>query len=185
MSNKRWVGAEYNSENLEYPVITVFGSEDSAYNWVSKIPEQITGIAEHPRERQIAFMEYDPSNPRPNEYVLAKILFRRGVELVKTAGEIPTHIHFWYMYDNHSFAKLKGKTLDDIIDQAKEISTEAMGRYGMLCNATLMSGDKEIDRVGICVHASPTLNEPHIEEKLDQWKIILRADSDIRRLMKC
>ena len=185
MSDKVWVGVEYSAEDLEYPVITVFGSEDSAYNWVSKSPEQIPGFPDHPRERQIALMEYDPRNPRSNECVLAKILFRRGVELVKTAGEIPTHIHFWYMYDNHTFVKLNGKTLDEIINQAKEISTEAMGRYGMLCNATLMSGDKEIDRVGICVHASPTLNEPHVEEKLDQWKIILRADSDIRRLIKC
>lgn len=88
----------------------------------------------------------------------------------------PKEVAFCYMYDNHTFKAIKGKTLKNIVDKAKEIAKA--NPYGMLCSAILSSEDGEIRRVGGVVHADKELGDT------SEWLKDIEADSDIMELLE-
>ncbi len=86
----------------------------------------------------------------------------------------PDAVKFYYMFDNHTFARLHG-TLDAMIAEAARLE-----RHGMLCSPILLCGDKEVRRAGISIH-----NAPHHDWQSDaiKWKTACEADADVMRLL--
>lgn len=62
----------------------------------------------------------------------------------------PDSISFFWMNDNHTFVRLKGKNLKEIIAHANKIRKKS--KYGVLCPPTLLRKGKDFRRVGECVH---------------------------------
>lgn len=59
---------------------------------------------------------------------------------------------FWFMRETHTFVKLEGKNVDEIKEHA--IMVAKANPCGMVCPVTILEvpGDKEIRKVGKCVH---------------------------------
>ena len=94
-------------------------------------------------------------------------------------------IKFYFMHDNHSFTKLKGDTLREILAHADEIESGEWGSHGALCPAILMHGDKEVRRVGTMVHARGSKDpKDHWEQGKAKWLKELFDDADVQRLMR-
>lgn len=87
----------------------------------------------------------------------------------------PNRISVFYMHDNHTFTPLKG-SVGEIAQRARELAISSP--YGMLCDAILLHGDKEVRRVGGCVHAAKELGSTL------KWEAALNADPDAVRLLK-
>lgn len=104
-------------------------------------------------------------------------------------GKRPDRVSFWFMYDNHTFTKLEGKTVDEILEHLNEVCCELPnpetgcpgGSYGTLCPARLLAGDKEIRSVGTCVHYRG-LNDP--KPSTEEWREAVEADEDIMRILE-
>jgi hypothetical protein len=97
---------------------------------------------------------------------------------------IADSIRFYYMHDNHTFTRLKGKTLEKILRHADEIEAGEGGSYGALCPAILMCGDKEVRRVGKMAHAKGSKDPKDEWEKgKAKWLKEVEADADVRRLL--
>lgn len=96
----------------------------------------------------------------------------------------PDEVQFWFMFDNHTFKRLRGATLDEVLAQADEV--EAASSYGMLCPATLMHGKKEVRRVGPATHSYSARNKNKKdmwEEGKAAWRAELESDTDVMRLL--
>ena len=104
-----------------------------------------------------------------------------GVRYVP-ADEKPDGIKFYYMRDNHTFARLSGKTLDEILDNADAIAAESP--CGMLCPPTLSLGGKEIRRLKAVAHAPCCSSDDSkwLAGK-NAWRKECEADSDVMRLV--
>ena len=66
----------------------------------------------------------------------------------------PNHadeVKFYYMHDNHTFSRLHGATLDEVLDNAEAMAKES--RCGMLCPPMLLAGGKEVRRLKAVAHA--------------------------------
>ena len=96
---------------------------------------------------------------------------------------VPDSLYFYYMHDDHTFTKLHGTTLDEILAHADEV--ESTSSYGMLCQVILMRGDKEVRRVGGAAHSGSS-KDP--KDKWDAgkaaWKKALEDDADVMRILK-
>lgn len=90
---------------------------------------------------------------------------------------------FYYMHDNHTFTRLYGTTVDEILKEADRV--ESSSSYGMLCPVILMRGNKEVRRVGTSVH-SGSRNDTKIKwnEGKEIWKKEVLADNDIINSLK-
>ena len=96
----------------------------------------------------------------------------------------PDEVRFYYMHDNHTFTRLKGKTLKKILTHADEVEAGEGGSYGALCPAILMCGDKEVRRVGVMAHARGSKDpKDNWEKGKAEWLKSIEADADIRKLM--
>lgn len=89
-------------------------------------------------------------------------------------------LSFWWMFDNHTFSKLDG-TLDMIPSLASEC--EDMDHWGMLCPVIVLSGEKELRRVGPCVHGRGSKSQSSFLEGVKEWKTAILADEDVFRLI--
>lgn len=94
---------------------------------------------------------------------------------------IATRVSCWSMYDAHLFKKVVATTVDGVIDEWRRICQhekhEYYGAPDMLCPVIVMEGEKELRRVGVCVHGlSDTKN-------LAEWREQCLADADIVRLL--
>ncbi len=90
----------------------------------------------------------------------------------------------YYMHDNHCFTKLKGTTLDEILAHADEIKDGEWGSYGALCPVHLLSGNREVRRVGDMVHAGSSKDSKgKWEEGKAKWRKQVEADPDVMRLL--
>lgn len=100
----------------------------------------------------------------------------------KPDEDVPDKVSFWYMRDNHTFDKLYGTTLDDVLQAADSIETESSG--GMLCPVLLLSKEKEIRRVGPCVHSRGTKDlKEYWNLGIAKWRKAVEADADVMRLL--
>lgn len=104
-----------------------------------------------------------------------------GVRYVPAHSELD-RIGFWYMHDNHTFTRLSGTTLDEILKSADEL--EAQSSYGMLCPVHLSAGGREIRRVGPSAHSRGG-NDPKDVWNAGKaaWRIAIESDADAMRLL--
>ena len=80
-------------------------------------------------------------------------------------------VSFYYMRDNFTSIKLTGKTPKEIAEKAREHAKN--NPYGMLCPAIVLSGKKELRRVGGHVHANRELKDTA------EWERLIQDDLDI------
>lgn len=92
---------------------------------------------------------------------------------------------FWWMHDNHTFTKLVGTTIDEIVSQADSLAKTSP--YGQLCEVIVLSGDKELRRVG---HNSNgrrfgggSVPQETWPAYLEDWIAAVMNDPDIPRLL--
>lgn len=96
----------------------------------------------------------------------------------------PGEVRFYFMHDNHTFTRLKGETLDDVLAHADAVEAGPRGSYGMLCPAILLRGGKECRRVGPAAHARGS-KDPKDEWDAAKaaWRQAMEADPDVCRIM--
>lgn len=82
----------------------------------------------------------------------------------------PDSISFMWMHDNHTFVQLKSKNLQEVVKHARRIRKKS--KYGMLCPATLLRGERDFRRIGQCVH-----DNDKFEDKLLQWVDAIMNDN--------
>jgi hypothetical protein len=94
----------------------------------------------------------------------------------------PDSISIWYMHDNHTFTRLYGITLDEVLANADKV--KAKSSHGMLCPVHLTQGGREIRRVGPPAHAgsSKDTKDKWVAGK-SAWRAALLADADVMRLL--
>lgn len=93
-------------------------------------------------------------------------------------------VKFYFMHDNHTFTRLHGTTLDEVLAHADAVEAGEWGSYGMLCPAILLHGDKEIRRVGLTAHARGSKDpKDHWNGGKVKWREAMEADIDVMRLM--
>lgn len=69
----------------------------------------------------------------------------------------PDIISFWWMSENFTFVRLKGKNLKDILNHAEKCRKEHP--YGMLCAPTLLNDGKDLYRIGESIHDNDKYSE--------------------------
>lgn len=100
-----------------------------------------------------------------------------GRRYVPSPSEADT-VKFYFMHDWHGFSRLRGATLDEVVAHADQIEASAVGSYGMLCPAILMSGEKEVRRVGPSAHARGTKDpKDHWNEEKANLRFAMRTGS--------
>ena len=94
----------------------------------------------------------------------------------------PDEVKFYYMHDNHTFSRLPGKTIDEVLDSA--IAMAAESPCGMLCPPTLFSGGKEVRRLKVDANACCSYSDggKWLAGK-EAWRKECEADSDVMRLV--
>lgn len=91
-------------------------------------------------------------------------------------------VRFYYMHENHTFTRLHGATLDELLANADAI--EAESSYGMLCPAILMHGDKEVRRVGPAVHAGSSKDpKDRWNAGKGEWRKAMEEDAGVMRVL--
>lgn len=89
-------------------------------------------------------------------------------------------VSFWWMHDDHTFTRLEGNTLDDVIKSAERVWTKYA--HGSLCPAVLCHDRKEIRRVGKMMFHYP--NKSNVwKEDLAHWRSTMEADVDVIRVL--
>lgn len=98
------------------------------------------------------------------------------------------------MYDMHLSHRVKGATVDEVIENWKthiaspipaivgEREVEDLGPSS-LCPATVLLGKKEVRRVGKMVHPDWNTRAPSSEQDVEQYRQALLVDPDIPRLL--
>lgn len=91
-------------------------------------------------------------------------------------------VKFYYMHDNHTFSRLHGTTIDEVLAAADAMATES--RCGMLCPPMLSGGGKEVRRLKEVAHA-PCCGSGDSKWMAgkDAWRKEAEADSDVMRLV--
>lgn len=100
-----------------------------------------------------------------------------------------TRACFWWMNDNHTFIKLTGKNLEDIVKHAEDCRQR--DPYGSLCPVIVMSEEtggksietRELRRVGKMCHAQKD-NTDKWNGDLMSWKKAVTEDPEIGKLIK-
>ncbi len=90
------------------------------------------------------------------------------------------NVSAWLMHDNHTFTRLRGPTVADVVAEALMVHEQT--KDGMLCPVTVMSGKVELRRVGKSVHLYSKNGE--WQKDLAEWLSAVIADPDISRLLK-
>ena len=96
-------------------------------------------------------------------------------------------VHVYGMYDNHLFHRIKGSTVDQVIDNWRAHNSEPHPAVNdqdkvfdlgpsSLCPAIVLCGAKELRRVGKMVF-------PKRVEELEAYRTALESDPDISRLL--
>lgn len=107
-----------------------------------------------------------------------------GITYVREQQQSPDHVKFWYLNDNHTFTRLEGNSLKEIVTMAFVLSRTPTGAWGSLCPAILMCGHKEVRRVGPMVHArGANDSRDKWNEGIQEWIKALSVDQDVMRLL--
>jgi len=97
----------------------------------------------------------------------------------------PTHadeVKFYYMHDNHTFSRLIGATIDEVLASADAMAKKS--RCGMLCSPMLLARGKEVRRLKAVAHA-PCFGSDDSKwlAGVSEWRTECEADSDVLRLV--
>jgi hypothetical protein len=105
-------------------------------------------------------------------------------------------VSIWGMYDMHLFHRIKGCTVDEVIDNwlahnrkkqpaiVGDCEVDDMGQSS-LCPATVLCGDKELRSVGKMVFPNYDKRGKQARpEELEAYRAALKADPDIERLLR-
>lgn len=96
----------------------------------------------------------------------------------------PDTVKFYFMHDNHTFTRLYGTSLDEVLAHADEVEASEDGSYGMLCPPILLRGTKEVRRSGAPAHARGSKDpKDHWNAGKAAWRAICEADADVMRLL--
>ena len=98
------------------------------------------------------------------------------------AEEKPDGIKFYYMHDNHTFSRLHGVTLEEVLAAADVMAQES--HCGMLCPPILFADGKEVRSLKEAAHA-PCCGKGESKwiEGKTAWREECEADSDVMRLV--
>lgn len=104
-----------------------------------------------------------------------------GVRYIPAEAQ-PDEVRFYYMHDNHTFSRLPGTTLDEILENADARAEESC--CGMLCAPTLFAGGKEVRRLKSVAHA-PCCGRGAANwiAGKEAWKKECAADTSVLRLL--
>lgn len=91
-------------------------------------------------------------------------------------------VRFYYMRDNHTFSRLTGTTIDEVLANATAMAKES--RCGMLCSPMLLAGGKEVRRLKAVAHA-PCCGSDDSKwlAGVAEWRTECEADSDVMRMV--
>ena len=91
-------------------------------------------------------------------------------------------VKFYYMHDNHTFSRVSGTTLDEVLKNADVLAEESC--CGMLCPPTLFSGGKEVRRLKSVAHAPCCgRGDANWIAGKEAWKKECEADPSVLRLV--
>lgn len=103
----------------------------------------------------------------------------RFAELVNNPDETLFSVSVYYIHDNHTFSRVYGTTVDEVLAMADQI--EAKSAYGMLCPLNILYMGEGWRRVGCCVHSGAPAKW---EEGKAKWKELVLADEQAIGLLK-
>jgi hypothetical protein len=118
---------------------------------------------------------------------------RADAERLK-AGPVATRVSIHGMYDMHLFHQVTGRTVDEVINNwlthISELQPAIVGGAKIddmgpsnLCPAIVLSGEKELRRVGKMVFPDDHTRKPRNPADLKEYRDALLADPDIPRLL--
>jgi hypothetical protein len=110
---------------------------------------------------------------------LPEVIHIDGVEYRR--GPLATRVSSHVMYDCHLFRELKGSTLEELVEDWRKECEKPDEKYGpsYLCPLSVLSGDKELRRVGQMVFPDTA----DTDRKLGEWLRLAKADPDITRIL--
>jgi hypothetical protein len=92
-------------------------------------------------------------------------------------------VKFYYMHDNHTFSRLTGATIDEVLESANMMAKKS--RCGMLCPPMLLAGGKEVRRLKAVAHAPcGDDGDAKWDAGVEAWRKECEADSDVVRLLR-
>lgn len=103
-----------------------------------------------------------------------------GVRYVPAEAQ-PDELLFHYMHDNHTFSRLHGNTIDEILASAETMANESP--CGMLCPPILMAEGKELRRLREVAHAPCCGDDSKWQSGKDVWRKACESDSQVMRLV--
>ena len=103
----------------------------------------------------------------------------------KRMDRIANRIRVYVMYDCHLFRQLKGRTVDELIEDWRKECAKPDPRYGApyLCPAIVLDGKEELRRVGQMVFREGPSTWPKSDDAVRDWKRAVENDPDIPRLL--
>lgn len=90
-------------------------------------------------------------------------------------------VKFYYMHDNHTFSRLHGTTLDEVLDNAEAMAKKS--RCGMVCPPMLLAGGKEVRRLKEVAHAPCGSDDSKWLAGKAAWRKECEGDSQVMRLV--
>jgi len=90
-------------------------------------------------------------------------------------------VKFYYMHDNHTFSRLQGATIDEVLTAADAVALESP--CGMLCPPMLLAGGKEVRRLKEVAHAPCCDSNSNWIAGKEAWRAECEADSCVMRLV--
>lgn len=90
-------------------------------------------------------------------------------------------ISMWGMHDDHSFRRYKSKTVDELLRHW--IADVESGVDVSLCPIIVLSGKKELRRVGNMLFCDYKTQKPKDMDAVKKFRSAVLADTEITRLM--
>jgi hypothetical protein len=109
------------------------------------------------------------------------IKIKNRLKKVTPDDNVPDTASFLYMHDNHTFTKLAGCSLDEIIAHCNQVREKSP--YGMLCPVILLKGDREIRRVGDGVNCNGLKETKTWLFDIRRWESQISHDDDVMRIL--
>lgn len=95
----------------------------------------------------------------------------------------PDSMSVFFMHDNHTFTRLVGGTIDELLAHADQIEASDGGSYGSIGQISLLLDGKEVRRVGPTVHSRGAKDpKDKWNDGKAKWRAAAAADPDVMRL---
>lgn len=141
-------------------------------------------------------LEKDTSTTQPTKGYALNIIEAFLKDLNKEEETIPNKICFYYMFDNHTFNRLYGVTLDEIINNCNELrKISPFGTLSAFISHDIMRYNREQlkssqflfsctrQHIGEFVHCKGLDKKEYWDEQINKWKKSLETNADVIRLL--